>query len=369
MKTAILTSSRADYGIYVPLLKKLQADPFFEPTLVTFGTHLSKFHGYTLQEILRDGFAPVHTLSTLLVSDDQQGIAGSYALTAMKFADYWAANPCDVVLCLGDRFEMSAAVQAGIPYGITFAHIHGGETTLGAIDNIYRHQITLAASLHFTSCEAYAEKVVRLTGSNQNVYVTGALSLDELEQFVPVDTGTFYSRFGIAAAPFALVTFHPETVEPQRNPALAAEMRAALQELSAELQLVVTMPNADTMGTVYRRELEALKAESDGRVILVENFGKDHYFSAMHHAELLIGNSSSGILEAASFGKRVVNVGNRQEGRAKSENVIDAPFTREGILHATRQAIAAGAYRGGNIYYRKGAADAIIQALKHYEKL
>ncbi len=369
MTTAILTSSRADYGIYVPLLKKLQADAFFQPTLVAFGTHLSKYHGYTLQEIQRDGYAPVHTLNSLLVSDDQQGIAGSYALTALKFADYWAANSYDAVLCLGDRFEMSAAVQAGIPFGITFAHIHGGETTLGAIDNIYRHQITLASSLHFTSCEAYAEKVISLTGNPQAVYVTGALSLDEIEQFVPVDAGLLYSRFGIAPAPFALVTFHPETVDPQRNPLLAAEMRAALRELSTDLQLVVTMPNADTMGTVFRRELEALEAETAGRVILVENFGKENYFSAMHYAQLLIGNSSSGILEAASFGKRVLNVGDRQQGRAKGDNVQDVPFAREAILRATREALAAGAYSGANIYYRKGAADAILRALKEYEKL
>jgi GDP/UDP-N,N'-diacetylbacillosamine 2-epimerase (hydrolysing) len=369
MKIAILTSSRADYGIYVPLLKKLQADTFFETTIIAFGTHLSKFHGYTLQEIQRDGFAPVHTISALLSADDQQGIATSYALTALKFADYWAANRYDIVLCLGDRFEMSAAVQAGIPYGIKFAHIHGGETTLGAIDNIYRHQITLAASLHFTSCDAYAEKVISLTGSSERVYVTGALSLDEMEQFVPVEAGLLHSRFGIASGSFALVTFHPETVNPQRNPVLAAEMRAALSELSAELQLVVTMPNADTMGTVFRQELEALKTESAGRVILVENFGKENYFSAMHHAQLLIGNSSSGILEAASFGKRVVNVGDRQLGRAKSGNTVDVPFNNAAIISATRQAIAAGKYEGVNVYYRKGAAASIIQALKQYEQL
>lgn len=369
MKIALLTSSRADYGIYVSLLKKLQSDPFFDTTLIAFGTHLSRFHGYTLQEIQRDGLAPVHTISTLLVADDQQGIATSYALTAFKFADYWAANCYDIVLCLGDRFEMSAAVQAGIPFGIHFAHIHGGETTLGAIDNIYRHQITLAASLHFTSCDAYAGKVISLTGSRQGVFVTGALSLDELEQFTPVEAGLLYSRFGIAPGPFALVTFHPETVDPQRNPLLAAEMRAALRELSHDMQLVVTMPNADTMGTVFRQELEAVKTESAGRVILVENFGKENYFSAMHHAHLLIGNSSSGILEAASFGKRVVNVGDRQLGRAKSGNVVDVSFNRAAIINATREVMAAGKYTGGNIYYRKGAADAILHALKQYEKL
>lgn len=369
MKTAILTSSRADYGIYLPLLKKLRSDACFDPTIIAFGTHLSKFHGYTLEEIQRDAFAPVHTLSSLLAADDQQGIATSYALTALKFADYWAVNRYDMVLCLGDRFEMSAAVQAGIPYGIRFAHIHGGETTLGAIDNIYRHQITLAASLHFTSCEAYAQKVISLTGSAEGVHVTGALSLDELEQFVPVDAGAFYSRFGIPKEPFALVTFHPETVDPGRNPLLAAEMRVALSRLAPELLLVITMPNADTMGTVFRNELEALSRECRGRVILIENFGKENYFSAMHYAQLLIGNSSSGILEAASFGKRVVNVGERQGGRARGNNVADVPFNCDAIVQAVHDLRATGAWTGENIYYRKGAADGIIQVLKQYEKL
>ncbi len=369
MKIGILTSSRADYGIYLPLLKQLWADDFFEPTLIAFGTHLSRFHGYTLDEITRDGFSPVHTISSLLVSDDQQGIANAYALTAMKFADYWAAHPFDWVCCLGDRFEMSAAVQVGIPFGIRFAHIHGGETTLGAIDNIYRHQITLASSLHFTSCAEYAAKVQALTGSADRVLVTGALSLDELDAFVPVDEAAFRSRFGIPDGPFALVTFHPETLHPQRNPALAAEMRRALETLAPTLPLVITLPNADTMGTVYRQELHQLKAACPERVVLVENFGKAYYFSAMHYASLLLGNSSSGILEAASFGKYVVNVGDRQQGRAAGSNVMHAPFYADAILETTRQALAAGTYTGDNIYRRRGAAAAMIQALKQYEKL
>lgn len=369
MKIALLTSSRADYGIYVPLLRMLQADPQFDPVIIAFGTHLSRYHGYTLHEIESDGFAPVHTISSLLVADDPQGIAGSYALTAMRFADYWAGHPYDIVCCLGDRFEMSAAVQAGIPFGIRFAHIHGGETTLGAIDNIFRHQITLAASLHFTSCEAYAEKVISLTGSKAGVYVTGALSLDELEQFTPIESGLFFSRLGIAAGPFALVTFHPETVHPGRNSMLAQAMGSALSDLSRELPLVVTMPNADTMGTLYRKVLEELREMAKGRVILVENFGKDNYFSAMHYASLLIGNSSSGILEAASFGKRVINVGDRQLGRAAGANVVHVPFNSSAIISASREAMKEGHYSDVNIYYRKGAAAAIIQALKQYAKL
>ena len=145
MKIGVLTSSRADYGIYAPLLKKLNTDGYINLEVIAFGTHLSKSHGYTLTEIEKDDYNCIHSISSLISNDDEQSIATSYGLTVLKFADFWRENKYDMIFCLGDRFEMSAAVQAGIPFGLKFAHIHGGETTLGAIDNIYRNQITHAS--------------------------------------------------------------------------------------------------------------------------------------------------------------------------------------------------------------------------------
>src|SRR5690606_35726644 len=136
--------------------------------------------GFTLGEIKGYGFLRIKTLNTVIANDDQNAVASSFALTSMKFADFWERNTYDIVLCLGDRYEMAAAVQAGIPYGLKFAHFHGGETTIGAIDNIYRHQITLASSLHFTATTTYSEKVALLTGSAHNVFMVGSLSLDGL---------------------------------------------------------------------------------------------------------------------------------------------------------------------------------------------
>ena len=366
MRIGVLTSSRADYGIYLPLLSKIKADPFFELEIIAFGTHLSQFHGFTITEIERNEYNTVHKISSLLPNDDEQSIATSYGLTAIKFADFWMNHKYDIVFCLGDRFEMSAAVQSGIPYGVNFAHIHGGETTLGAIDNVYRHQITLASFLHFTATEIFSKKVSRLIGSNVNVHSVGSLSLDGIEKFKPIEKSLFYDRFKIPYQEFALVTFHPETIATQLNKEYALEMRLALAQIAKKLFLVITMPNADTMGSVYRLEIEKLKNEFPDKVLCVENFGKVNYFSAMKYANLLIGNTSSGILEAASFGKYVVNVGNRQEGRLQSENVLNAYFNFDSILYVVNQVIELGEFKGENLYHKEGVGKRIIDVLKKY---
>jgi GDP/UDP-N,N'-diacetylbacillosamine 2-epimerase (hydrolysing) len=366
MKIGILTSSRADYGIYLPLLNKLKEDVFFNMEIIAFGTHLSKSHGYTLNEIEKDNFICIHTISSFISNDDEQAISTSYGLTVLKFADFWQANKYDLVFCLGDRFEMSAAVQAGIPYGQNFAHIHGGETTLGAIDNIYRHQITLASVLHFTATEQFSDKVIQLTGISENVHTVGSLSLDGIENFKPIEKQLFFDKFKIPHQDFALITFHPETIDPDSNKLTAVEMRNALAQLSNKLFLVITMPNADTMGSIFRKEIELLKKEFSERVLCIENFGKENYFSAMYYAKILIGNTSSGILEAASFGKYVVNVGNRQKGRAQSNNVINCEFEEMAIISNVIYAMSLEKYKGKNVYFREGVYDKIIKILKEF---
>ncbi|MEW7289534.1 UDP-N-acetylglucosamine 2-epimerase [Aquimarina sp. 2304DJ70-9] len=364
MRIAILTSSRADYGIYLPLLDTIKEDPFFELEIIAFGTHLSKFHGHTIDNIVKDKYRKIHKISSLLTNDDELAIATSYGLTVLKFSDFWDKNKYDLVMCLGDRFEMSAAVQAGIPFGVKFAHIHGGETTLGAIDNTYRHQITLASSLHFVATEEYKDKITQLTGSNQDIYVTGALSLDEVMNYKPIERETFYKKFDLKQEPYALVTFHPETVSVSKNSDYAAEMKEALEEALKLVNLVITMPNADTQGTMYRERIYELKDKYPERVVLIENFGKINYFSAMWYAELLLGNTSSGIIEAASFKKYVINVGDRQKGRSQSKNVLNVTFDSKDIVHQIRQCLKNGKYLGDNRYYKGGASESIISRIK-----
>lgn len=366
MRIAVLTSSRADYGIYLPLLEKLKADSFFSLEIIAFGTHLSKSHGYTIDDIIKDGYGCIHKISSLLSNDDEQSITTSYGLTVLKFADFWAAYKYDLVLCLGDRFEMSAAVQAGIPFGVKFAHLHGGETTLGAIDNIYRHQISLASFLHFTATEIFTEKVMSLTSSSNNIFTVGSLSLDDIKNFIPIEKKTFYNKFNIPSEEFVLVTFHPETLSAIDNIRYAEEMKNALATISDKIFVVITMPNADTQGSIYRETIQKLKAKSPEQILLIENFGKINYFSAMHYCKILIGNTSSGILEAASFGKYVVNVGNRQKGRAQSKNVLNCKFDKTAIVAEVDKALILEKYEGENIYFKNDSALNIIKILKEF---
>ncbi|MCK8480541.1 UDP-N-acetylglucosamine 2-epimerase [Psychroserpens algicola] len=366
MKIGVLTSSRADYGIYLPLLQQLKTDDFFQLEIIAFGTHLSKTHGYTLTAIENDAFEVIHNIESLEADDSTKGITKSYGNTVLKFADFWQNHSFDLVFCLGDRFEMSAAVQASIPFGVKLAHIHGGETTLGAIDNIYRHQITLASQLHFVSTADYKKKVAALTGTSENIYNVGALSLDNINNFQPIEKSKFLKTFRLKDAPYALVTFHPETVAVHSNKTYALHMKSALAELSNTIHIIVTMPNADTLGSVYREQLEQLHSEIPEKVTLIENFGKANYFTAMHYAEVLIGNTSSGIIEAASFGKYVINVGSRQQGRAQGSNVFDVAFDSKKIVEKTHEVLKMPNFVDGNIYYKAATAEAIINTIKQH---
>ncbi|MEX1211417.1 MAG: UDP-N-acetylglucosamine 2-epimerase [Balneolaceae bacterium] len=366
MKIGVLTSSRADFGIYLPLLKQLKQDSFFDLSIIAFGTHGSPYHGGTISEIQEEGFKNIDLIQSLLLNDNPNGISTSYGLTVAKFADYWSEKVFDMVFCLGDRFEMSAAVQAGIPFGVKFAHIHGGEKTLGAIDNIYRHQITLASSIQLPSTELYKEKIISIVDDRENVHNVGSLSLDGIEDFEFMRKKEFLSKYGIPDKPYALITFHPETVNPERNHKYAEEIKSALIELSKDFFIVVTMPNADTYGRIFRDVICELRKEIKDQILCVENFGKTNYFNAMNYAEFLLGNTSSGIIEAASFGKYVINVGNRQKGRARSENVFDREFEANEILKGVDSVKHLGTYEGENIYRKPDTTKRIIEVLKYY---
>lgn len=368
MRVAILTSSRADYGIYKPLIKALYADDFFQTAIIAFGTHLSPYHGHTVDAIAQEGYKVDYRIASMLLTDDDASISTAMGLTTIRFADFWQAHAkeFDLVFCLGDRYEMCAAVIAGLSFGVKFAHLHGGETTLGAIDNVFRHTITMASHLHFVATDVFAERVFTLLDNRDaHVTVTGALSLDNISGISLLNKTAFKDKWHIDLdKPSILITIHPETVGADQNKGHLQEVLGALEALSSSYQLVITMPNADTNGSIFRNAFQALGQNNPEKIKLIENFGTQSYFSCMQHASMLLGNTSSGIIEAASFNKYVINLGDRQKGRLTGSNVMHVPFSKAAMLEAVEQASGKGPYEGENIYFKGGAAERIIQTLK-----
>jgi len=365
MRIAVLTSSRADFGIYLPLLKKLKADDFFKLDLIAFGTHLSVYHGETVNDIKAQGFEVSYTIESMLLTDTSESIATAMGLTTLKFASFWKEHgkDFDLVFCLGDRYEMFAAVTAGIPFQIPFAHLHGGETTLGAIDNVFRHAITLASKYHFVATAQFADKITALTSSKENVYHVGALSLDNLTNLKLLSIAEFKAKWGVdLSKKTILTTFHPETIAIAENAEYINEIIAAINALTT-YQVLITMPNADTAGSVVRKAL-TIHFKNNDRVILVENLGAQSYFTAMKYCAFLMGNTSSGIIEAASFHKFVVNLGSRQLGRAAGVNVLQTKIISSEILKAVQLIESKKNTALENIYYKSGAADQIIGVIK-----
>jgi GDP/UDP-N,N'-diacetylbacillosamine 2-epimerase (hydrolysing) len=299
------------------------------------------------------------------MTDSPDSIATAMGLTVIKFADFWKSHSgeFDVVFCLGDRYEMFAAVTAAIPFNIKFAHIHGGETTLGAIDNIFRHSITLASKLHFASTEAHADRVAEITQIRDGVYNVGALSLDNLSQLKLLSIQEFKEKWDVDLTKATiLTTFHPETVDLNVNLQNTANLVAVIKSLP-QYQFLITMPNADTAGNTIRRTFTEELSDQDN-IFLIENLGSQSYFTALKYVSFLLGNTSSGIIEAASFGKYVINLGNRQLGRTSGDNVLHVPIEIPEILAAVKKIETEPASEIINIYYKGGAAEEIIRILK-----
>lgn len=368
IKVGVLTSSRADYGIYLPLLKALEQDEEFNLKLIVFGTHLSKLHGYTLSQIESDGYSAFRKIESLLLGDSTNSVSTSYSLTALKFSEFWEQNQneFDIVFALGDRFEMAAAVAASVPYQVRIAHLHGGETTLGAIDNIYRHSISLSSVIHFVSTETFKNRLYQLLDDqNAKIFNIGSLSLENLRNIPLLTIDEFQKKWGIdLSLDTILVTVHPETVAFELNQIYSREVVKAIEQLSGKYQIVITMPNADTSGIIYRQAFNEI-SEKHKNIKLIENFGTQSYFTCMKYSRLLIGNTSSGIIEAASFEKYVLNLGERQKGRLCGENVLHLPFDAKKIVESAEN-YNDKIFSGVNHYYQPNPSQRILQLIKEY---
>jgi UDP-hydrolysing UDP-N-acetyl-D-glucosamine 2-epimerase len=363
---AVVTVGRSDYGIYLPILRAIEADADLRLHLIVSGAHLSPEFGMTVDAIEADGFTVADRVEMLVSSDSPEGTAASMGLGLIGFSRVFQRSRPDMLVVLGDRFEMFAAALAALPFCIPVAHIHGGEVTHGAMDDALRHAMTKLSHVHFVSTAEYGRRVEQLGEDPWRVVISGAPALDHLRTLTLLSPSEIESRFGIAMTPAPLlVTFHPATLEPGQTEWQTRELLAALER--AGLPIVFTQPNADAGG----RRIGSLIDEfvpTHPLARRVDTFGTAGYFGVMRGAAAMVGNSSSGIIEAASFGLPVVNVGTRQAGRVRAANVIDVGNTSDEILAGIRQAVDP-AFRAGltglvNPYGDGQAAAAIVERLR-----
>jgi UDP-hydrolysing UDP-N-acetyl-D-glucosamine 2-epimerase len=337
-RIGVATSARADYGVYRPILARIAADPALELQLYVTGSHLSSKFGRTVREIEADKFPIVARIDSSCEDDSPRGVGNSAGLAAMGFAEAFATHRPHLLLLLGDRVEMLAAALAAIPCVLPIAHIHGGETTEGAIDDSVRHALTKLAHLHFVAAEPFARRVIAMDEEPWRVQVSGAPGLDNLAQIEILDRTALAGRYELDLTdPFLLVTYHPATREQDRVEERTTALLAAVDEL--RMPIVFTAPNADAGGLRVRERIEQF-CKSRPHAKLFASLGTKGYFSMMAHAAAMIGNSSSGLIEASSFRLPVVNVGDRQQGRLAPANVLHAGDSTEEILRAARRALA-----------------------------
>lgn len=368
-RIGFLTSSRADFGIYFPLIEKLLAEKKskFIVDIIAFGSHLSELHGNTIKEI-ESLACNITKIETLLFSDDAASINNSIGICFIRFADFWNSNKNKyyTVFCLGDRYEMFAAVHSGLTFNINFTHIHGGETTEGSLDNVYRHCISLASSTHFVSLEEYKRRLTNLLGDDNQIHIIGALSLDKTINFPLYSINEFYSLFKIDLnIKTVLFTFHPESDKDSKTIESQFKfMIDLINEVSINYQVLVSQPNTDKDGSKLRKMLNH-KFKSNDRVILSESLGFKGYFTAIKNCSFLLGNSSSGIIEAASFKKFAINIGDRQKGRIYGMNVLNSEFNMKKIKKLIVELENSPSDSIKNIYFKGGATKKIINWLEN----
>ena len=337
-RVGVVSVARSDYGVYRPLLKRLAEAPDVDLALIVAGMHLMPEFGASLEEIEADGFTPAAKVDLDLRDDTPLAVARAMGTGTGRFADADQRLGLDLLFVLGDRFEMHAAAVAAVPFLLPLAHIAGGSLTRGAIDDSLRHSITKLSCLHFVETETHAARVRQMGEEAWRVHLTGALNLDNIAELPVLPPAELNHRFGIdldLAAPPLLVTFHPVTRDFAATRRHAEELLAALA--AAGHPIVFTYPNADTGGRAVIDLIDAFVREHP-RARAVPNLGVAGYFNLMRHARAMVGNSSSGLIEAASFRLPVVNVGERQDGRLAPANVIHVPCTKDAILNGIRRA-------------------------------
>jgi UDP-hydrolysing UDP-N-acetyl-D-glucosamine 2-epimerase len=341
-KICFVTGSRADFGLLIWPMRAIQQTTGLTLQLVATGMHLSPEFGYTIDNIHAEGFTVDDTVETLLSSDTGVGVAKSVGLGIIGFADAFARLKPDLVVVLGDRFEILAAAQAAMFMRLPMAHLYGGDVTEGAVDESTRHAISKMAHLHFTSNPDSTRRLMQLGENPVRIHTIGSTGIDAIKHLKLMDRDTIGREVGMSLGPHnMLVTFHPLTIEGGRSVDALDELFAALSSLDPEYRLFFTLSNADAEGRALNNRIEAFAA-SRPNTIAVASLGQLRYVSLMNQVDIVIGNSSSGLLEAPSLNVPTVDIGDRQKGREGASSVFNCAVERNAIVAAISKALIHG---------------------------
>jgi UDP-N-acetylglucosamine 2-epimerase (non-hydrolysing) len=339
-KVCVFTGTRAEYGSFYWLMKDIQAEFSLTLQILATGSHFSHEFGLTYQEIEKDGFEVNEKVEMLLSSDSAVGVAKSMGLGTIGYADALERLQPDILIVLGDRFETLAVAQVAMIMKITILHLHGGERTDGAYDDAIRHAITKLSNLHGTSNEVHRQRVIQLGEAPERVWNVGAVGLEHLNRTTLLTNEQLSKSLNFEiTGPFFLITYHPVTLMDEDPKVAINKLLAALDKFPAH-QVILTFPNADSGGRQIIPLLKAYVAKDPKRALAVESLGQLRYLSALSMTDAMIGNSSSGIVEAPAFKKATVNIGSRQEGRMAADSVINCQGSEVEITQAIEKALS-----------------------------
>jgi GDP/UDP-N,N'-diacetylbacillosamine 2-epimerase (hydrolysing) len=366
-KICIITGTRAEFGLLRWLMQEVQNEPNLELQVIATGMHLSPEFGLTYLEVEQAGFEIDAKVEMLLSADTATAVTKSMGLGLIGFADAYSWLSPDLIVVLGDRFEILAAASAALIAGIPVAHLHGGETTEGAFDEAIRHSITKMSHLHFVAAEDYRRRVIQLGEHPDRVFLVGGLGIDAIKRVTLLDRAALETSLNFKLGPKnLLITFHPVTLDGASSQHQLSELLAALGELT-DTNLIFTMPNADTGGRELATMVDAFVA-SHGNARVYASLGQLRYLSCMRYVDGVVGNSSSGLAEAPSLGVATINIGDRQKGRLLASSVINCEPTVESIRKALNK-LFDPAFRSTldqtiNPYGSGGASKRIVEVLR-----
>jgi GDP/UDP-N,N'-diacetylbacillosamine 2-epimerase (hydrolysing) len=369
-KICIVTGTRAEYGLLKGVIRGVEQSSLLELQLIVTGAHLSPDFGLTYREIESDGFRIDTRVEMLLRSDSARGIAKSMSLCLAGTAEAFAELQPDLVVLLGDRYEMLSAASAALISRVPIAHIHGGEASEGAFDEAIRHAITKMSHLHFVAAEEYRRRVVQLGENTERVFLVGGLGVDAIAQLKLLSRAELEESLGFRFGERnLLVTFHPVTLDPLSTRRQMQELLSALDDLTGT-NVIFTMPNADNDGRVIMEMVNGFVQVHRHTARAYPSLGQLRYLSCLQFVNAVVGNSSSGLTEAPTFKVATINIGSRQAGRLRADSVIDCEPTRGGIATALARAqtpeFMDRLKRTVNPYGSGGASEAIVRVLEQY---